>query len=198
MKQDETRQRLIDGTIHVIARDGLDKATTKQIGTETATNEAYIYRCFDSKEDMFTKTFDALDEELLAQVMQGVEIMYMAEMPFQMRCWAFYSSVWRFILGNREKCQTYVRYYYSTYFKRYSQREHKERFMPFVNKAKIAFKEEANVWMILTHMLSTMLGFAVNVFDGEIPDNEDTAEHVFRLIYVSVQQYFADSEVKAL
>ena len=32
MKQDDTRLKLIDGTIHVIARDGLDKATTKSIG----------------------------------------------------------------------------------------------------------------------------------------------------------------------
>lgn len=61
MKQDETRRMLIDGTIHVIARDGLDKATTKQIGLETSINEAYIYRCFAGKEDMFAKTFDALD-----------------------------------------------------------------------------------------------------------------------------------------
>lgn len=30
MKQDELRRRLIDGTIHVIARDGLDKATTNK------------------------------------------------------------------------------------------------------------------------------------------------------------------------
>ncbi len=29
MKQDELRQKLIDGTILVIANEGLDKATTK-------------------------------------------------------------------------------------------------------------------------------------------------------------------------
>ena len=63
MKQDETRRMLIDGTIHVIARDGLDKATTKQIGLETSINEAYIYRCFAGKEDMFAKTFDRLAAE---------------------------------------------------------------------------------------------------------------------------------------
>ena len=66
MKQDEIRRRLIDGTIHVIARDGLDKASTKQIGITTSTNEAYIYRCFEDKEDMFSKAFDSLDDELFA------------------------------------------------------------------------------------------------------------------------------------
>ena len=33
MKQDDLRQALIDGTIHVIAQNGLDKATTKAIST---------------------------------------------------------------------------------------------------------------------------------------------------------------------
>ena len=42
MKQDEIRRRLIDGTIHVIAKEGLDKASTKQIGLATTINEAYI------------------------------------------------------------------------------------------------------------------------------------------------------------
>ena len=44
MNQEELRSRLIDGTIRVIAQEGLDKATTKQIGTTTGINEAYIYR----------------------------------------------------------------------------------------------------------------------------------------------------------
>lgn len=74
MKQDDTRLKLIDGTIHVIARDGLDKATTKSIGEETSINQAYIYRHFEDKEDMFAKTFESLDEELVNKAMQHVSV----------------------------------------------------------------------------------------------------------------------------
>ena len=49
--------------------------------------------------------------------------------------------------------------------------------------------------MILNHILATMLDFAVKVFDGAVPDDEDTAEHVFRLVYFSVRQYFKREEV---
>lgn len=42
MKQDDLRVALIDGAIHVIAQNGLDKATTKAIGTATGINEGYI------------------------------------------------------------------------------------------------------------------------------------------------------------
>ncbi|MBE6680417.1 MAG: TetR/AcrR family transcriptional regulator [Ruminococcaceae bacterium] len=194
MKQDEIRRKLISGTIHVIARDGLDKATTKQIGIETSINEAYIYRCFEDKEDLFAKTFDTLDDELVAKALTHVPVMYIHQMEYEMRCWAFFVSIWKFILGNRDKCLAFIRYYYSPYFVKYSAKTHKTRFIPLVEKFKDAFLEEANVWMILNHILNTMLDFAVKVYDGDVSDTPDTAEHVFRVIYHSVKQYFKKHE----
>ena len=139
MKQDTIRLKLIEGTIRVIARHGLDKATTKQIGLETATNEAYIYRCFKSKEDMRAKAFDALDEELLEKTMQHAELMDMTDMAFGMRCRRYFFAVWSFLLGNRDKCLAYNQYFYSPYFTRYSAEGHKKRFLPLVAKFRDAF-----------------------------------------------------------
>ena len=190
MKQDETRRRLIDGTIHVIARDGLDKATTKQIGLETSTNEAYIYRCFVDKEDMFAKAFETLDEELANKAMTHVEVMYMQGMEYEMRCRFFFSAIWKFMIENRDHCLAFVRYYYSPYFKKYSAKNHKQRYKPLVEKFKDAFIDEADVWMILNHILNVMLDFAVKVHNDEMPNNDEYSEHVFRVIYRSVEQYF--------
>lgn len=190
MNQSELRLELINGTIQVIAKYGLDKASTKQIGLATSINEAYIYRCFEDKEDMFAKTFALLDEKLVSKAMQHVSVMYMQEMEYEMRCRVFFSFIWKFLLGNREKCLAFIRYYYSPYFSMYSAEEHKKRYVPLVDKFSDAFREESNVWMILNHILTTMLDFAVKVFDNAVEDNDDTAEHVFRLIYCSVRQYF--------
>ena len=190
MKRDEIRQKLIEGTIHVIATGGLDKATTKQIGTETAVNEAYIYRCFAGKEDMFAKAYDYLDSELLDKTMEYVSVMYDTTTKFKQRCRIFFFGVWRFLLSNSEKCLAYVRYYYSPYFKKYSYIIHETRFKPLVEKFSDAFIGEADVWKILNHILNVMLDFAVKVHNGLMPDNDDYSEHVFRVIYESVKQYF--------
>lgn len=194
MKQDEIRLRLIDGTIHVIAKDGLDKASTKQIGIATSTNEAYIYRCFVDKEDLLTKVFDALDEELLTKTMQFIEVMYVPEIDFEIRCRLYFSSIWSFLLENRDKCLTYVRYFYSPYFTKYSADVHKKRFAPLVAKFEIAFKNEADVWMILNHILNVMLDFAIKVHNGQMTGEGNYAEHVFRVIYASVRQYFKNEK----
>ena len=88
----------------------------------------------------------------------------------------------------------YVRYYYSPYFKKHSAEMHKQRFMPLINKFKVAFKDEADVWMILNHILNVMLDFALKVHSGEMSKKDNYTEHVFRVIYHSVEQYFRKSK----
>ena len=194
MKQDEIRRKLIDGTIHVIAKDGLDKATTKSIGEHTSINQVYIYRNFADKEDLFAKAFESLDTELADKVLQYVPVMYMQDMEYEMRCRFFFFAVWKFLLGNRDKCLTYVRYYYSPYFSAYSVEKHKKRFAPIIDKFRDAFKDEADVWMILNHILNVMLDFAVKVHNDQMSKEDNYAEHVFRVIYRSVEQYFRRNE----
>lgn len=194
MKLNEIRQILIDGTIRVIAQEGLDKATTQRIKLATAINEAYIYRCFADKEDMFAKTFDALDEEMAAVTMRSLAVMYAENMPFEERCRLYFAAVWSFLLGDRDKCLCYVQYFYSPYFMRLSEEEHIRRFAPLVEKFTPAFKPEAEVWLILTHILNVMLDFAIKVHNNRMPAGDNYSEHVFRVIYASVKQYFNNSE----
>ena len=189
MKQDETRRKLIDGTIHVIAKYGLDKATTKQISTVTSINEVYIYRCFNDKAHMFAETFESLEQELISKMLQHLPIILMKDIDFKTRCQLYFNVIWKFLLGNRDKSLTYIRYYFSTYYSKLSSEKHDNLYKPVIEKFSEGFLEGANVHMILTHILMVMLTFAVKVFEGSLPDNDDTAEHIFRILYVSVSQY---------
>ncbi len=198
MRNNDVRQKLIDGTIHVIAQEGLDKASTKLIGTTTHTNEVYIYRCFKDKEDMLARTFDALDDELFKMAMKYIKVMESTNLDWEVRCRLYFSSMWGFMLGSKEKCLTYVRYFYSTYFTRNSAASHYQRFIPLINEFKGAFKEEADVWMILNHILNVMLDFAVKVHNNLMSSEDNYSEHVFRVIYASVKQYFRRYEEKAV
>ena len=104
----------------------------------------------------------------------------------------FFEAVWKFLLGNKEKCLAFVRYYYSPYFTKYSAESHKRRYVPVVEKFKEAFKDEADVWMILNHILNVMLDFAVKAHNGQMPKEDSYVEHVFLVIYASVKQYFRE------
>ena len=190
MKQDETRRKLIEGTIRVIAQKGLDNATTKQIGTTTGLNEAYIYRCFSGKEDLFAKTFITLDKEMLEQILQNMPILYEKEPEWEERCRRFFYTIWDFVIKERDRCLAFVRYFYSPYFAKNSMEEHTLLYQPVLKAFSTAFRPEADVWMILNHMLNVALDFAVKVHIGQMPDDKIYSEHVFRVIYRSVEQYF--------
>ena len=192
MKHYDVQSRLIDRTIIVIAENGLDKTTTKAIVKGTDINEAYIYRYFSDKEDLLSHVFDTLDEELVAKVMQHLPVMYMRESEYELRCRVFFEAVWKFLLGNKEKCLAFVRYYYSPYFTKYSAESHKRRYVPVVDKFKEAFKDEADIWMILNHILNVMLDFAVKAHNGQMSEEDNYVEHVFLVIYASVKQYFRE------
>jgi AcrR family transcriptional regulator len=196
MSPQEMREILIARTTDIIATEGFDKTTTKAITSGTGINEGYIYRLFSNKEDLLAKTFVTLDEELVTLCTDRFSVMELSEVPFRDRCQLYFNAVWRFLLGNRNKCLAYIRYYYSPYFSKYSAFDHKKRYLPLVEKFTPAFRKEANVWMILNHILNTMLDFAVKVYSDAVPDNEDTAEHVFRLVYTSTEQYFNKEESK--
>ena len=192
MKHYDVQSRLTDRTIIVIAENGLDKTTTKAIVKGTDINEAYIYRYFSDKEDLLSHVFDTLDEELVAKVMQHLPVMYMRELEYELRCRMFFEAVWKFLLGNKEKCLAFVRYYYSPYFTKYSAESHKHRYVPVVEKFKEAFKDEADVWMILNHILNVMFDFAVKAHNGQMSKEDHYVEHVFLVIYASVKQYFRE------
>jgi len=196
MSPQEMRQTLIAKTISVIANEGLDKTTTKAITQGTGINEAYIYRCFAHKEDLLTKAFETLDEELVRKAMQHISVMYMSELEYELRCRVFFEAVWKFLLGNKDKCLAFVRYYYSPYFTKYSASEHKKRYSQLVEKFSEAFIKEANAWMLLNHILNVMLDFAVKVFSEAVENNDDTTEHVFRLVYYSIQPYLKRNNQK--
>ncbi len=195
MKHQNVRNRLIENTIRIIAENGFDKTTTKAIVSGTDINEAYIYRDFSDKEDLFAKVFDQLDEELIAKLMQHLPVMYMSELEFGVRCRVFFTAVWKFLLGNKEKCLAFVQYYYSPRFNKYSADRHKQRYRPLVEKFSEAFIDEADVWMILNHILNVMLDFAVKVHNDHMSKEDSYSEHVFRVIYRSVEQYFKKEEV---
>ena len=58
----EMRQSFIDSAIRIVARDGMEKTTTKAIAAEAKLNEAYIYKCFSGKDELLSAALHMEDE----------------------------------------------------------------------------------------------------------------------------------------
>ena len=193
MSPTDMREVLLNQTIAVIAENGMDKTTTKAIASGAGVNEAYIYRCFSNKDALLSRTFDKLDDELVTISARSIAVMQLQALDMESRWRLFFRDVWEFLLCNKSKCLAFVRYYYSPYFVKYSAEAHRKRYAAVEAEFSKLFLDEADVWMIMNHILNVMLDFAVKVYNGQMPRTEEYSEHVFRVVYASVKQYFRHS-----
>ena len=161
-RERNAKQAFIEGTVRVVARDGLDKTTTKAIATEAGLSEAYIYRCFESKEALLCAAFHMEDVAFAYFLKQNLVGMHIQNAPWKDRAFQLWSASWRFILGRKDDCLFYLRYYYSANCRTYAYEEHLQCFH---------------------QVFDTMLSFAARVLGGEMPDDDATTQWAFEQIY---------------
>ena len=99
----------MESAIHVVATEGIHKATTKAIANHSGVNEVYIYRLFEDKDDLFAQTFALIDSELIACILKYEPIMNMQGIEIEERCYIFFKSCWRNIL-DYDKCSFFIKY----------------------------------------------------------------------------------------
>src|SRR5687768_13756727 len=54
----QRRRDFIDAAVEVIAKDGIDGATTRRIAEQAKANVAMLHYCYDSKEDLFADVYE--------------------------------------------------------------------------------------------------------------------------------------------
>ncbi len=200
--EEEIRATLINNAIHLIAEGGFEKATTKNLThysdtpNELKMNEVYIYRLFGSKEELYQSAFLNLDQELVEAIRSAlISATNGFMLDTKKAFYEFFIIVWQFLLKNEEHCRCYVRYYYSVYFKGKALVQHQQHFNSIVKNFAPLFIEEADVKAIMHSVFTTLLDFAIRVFNGELVDNEENRPHVFNVLYCMVLTYLKKPEI---
>ena len=187
----EVRQRLIDSTIRVVARDGLDRATTKAISCEAGINEVYIYRLFNDKEHLFECTYDMLDDEMIACITKNLSLIDETEGLSECeKAWLFFARCWEFLLGNREKCSYFIKYYYSRFYDGYPTHIRAQKYESVRSHFSCFLKDSALAARLQNHIFDMVFSTVIKVIRGELPDDDKTAKELFDFIYNSVAKYF--------
>ena len=188
------REIFINNAISLVATGGFESATTRAIAgdrkevNDVKLNEAHIYRVFGTKERLFAEAFSVLDEELLCVITENLSIMK-KDGDFRQQYEETFSNIWRLMLHDEERCRYYTRYYHSVYFRNEIYAEHKRRYTPLMEKISPRFVPSADVWAIFQHVFTSLLEFALRVYNGTLPDNEDTATHIVNVTYSAMAPY---------
>ncbi len=190
MEQKEIRQAFIQSAIHVVAQQGLVKATTKAIAAAAGLNEAYIYKCFRGKDELLAAALRQEDEGFANLLRETFPIMRNLTLTWKERCFILWKNSWDFILQKDDECIFYLRYYYSADFNVHAREEHLAYFHALVRRVTYVFRPDTDVYMLTHQMFETMLAFAAHVMAGEMEDNDLTTERTFEQIYSFVAPHF--------
>jgi len=180
----EVRQALMSSTIRVVASQGIQNATTKALSKDSGLSEVYIYRHFKDKDDLFKQTFDSLDKELTYLMMTSLKKVKAnnSDGTVKIGFRSVYHDFWRFTLSDRDKCSFFIQYYYSSYYPSHSEDERKLTYKPLLDSISPAFAEGTDAWIELNHMYDVVFPKLLRVIRGNIPDNTETEENVYREI----------------
>lgn len=188
----EMKDRLIASAVTVVARDGLSKATTKAIAAEADLNEAYIYRAFDSKEDLLKEAMKMEDRNFVALLSGQIALMKNETLSWRERSYQLWSKAWNFITSIPDDCSFYIRYYYSANYRTYAQEEHLQIYRPIIEHFRSKMRPGVNTELLVHQIFVTMLAFAAKVIDGSETNDEKLKEFVFSQIYSFVQPHLLD------
>ena len=183
MAQQSMKQTFMMSAVRVIARDGLVKATTKAIAAEAGLNEAFIYRCFSSKDELLSAAFYQENENFTTLLRETLPVMHMPGLTWKERAFLLWKQSWEFILKNEADCIFYIRYCYSADCRAQAYDTHLTHFQALIEKVRPAFKPGTNVDMLVHQIFDTMLAFATRVLNGEMENSEAMTEWTFEQIY---------------
>ena len=183
MEQESMKQAFMECAVRVVARDGMEKATTKAIAAEAKLNEAYIYKCFSNKDELLSAALHMEDVRLANLLQKTLPVMHMPDLPWKERAYILWKRSWDFILQRPENCAFYPRYYYSASYRAHAYERHLACFKPLIEKVSKSFKPGTNMDMLVHQIFFTMLFYASCFLEGELENSEAATQWAFEQIY---------------
>lgn len=183
MEISEMKRLFQKSAVHVVAREGLDRVTTKAIAKEAHLNEAYIYKCYSGKDELLNETLHMEDEDFATLLNELLPVMHDPALPWKSRAFVLWKRCWDFILEERDDCIFYIRFYFASIGLNAVYRKHLESYQPLIEKVRPSFKSGTNMEMVIHQIFCTMLFFASRVMDGDLANNEETTHFTFEQIY---------------
>lgn len=189
MKAENMRLALINSTIQTISEVGIDGATTKLLATKAGVNEAYIYRIFGGKEQLFKETFTYIDKEFSAAMLKFFPVLYDRNFDAKLSFRNFFEKIWQYALTDKERCSFFIRYYYSRCYTNLISEERKIIYAKVMKRFDMAFPYGTDTWWLFNHILDVIFSSAVKILRNELPDNKQTKDNVFNLIFAALQPH---------
>ena len=179
---------LLESVVTVVARVGIENASTRLIGQEAGFQDAFIYRYFESKDHLLAQAYREENEKLMNILIQVIdrENQMIDEKPLKDRSACVIQAAWKYLTDNPRICKYLVYYYNSPGFAKYALDDHKKWLDKLCDLLYPTFLDRDEAATLLYMIFNSVYGFAMQVANGELPNTNETAQRVFANVYTAI------------
>jgi len=178
-------------TMNVIAREGLERLTTKSVESESNISERYIFLLYGNKDALLKQTFDTIEKTYVAVLCSEFRKAFETETKTEVILHRAWLANWKYATGNPVMTKFYIRYYYSEQFERYSKEDHSRNLAPLLEIVRPMFADRKYADDTLGYIFTTMLSSALASITGTQSSDEVLSERIFRMLFQSIKDQLA-------
>lgn len=173
-------EQMINATIKLGAKIGLESVTTMKVGTACGVAEPTVYRHFGSKENLLYKAYLSIDN-VLAGIIDKLEF----DDPKKVKPSA--DKVWReafeYFISHRDETLYYIQYRHSIHYNTALDMERSGAYGTLYKKNLEAAKEKNEDYAMITgFVVDNTVNFAEKVHRGQLEDNAKLRDFMSALI----------------
>lgn len=193
---DDKRLALLQSTVRAVAKYGMKDVSTRSISGDAGVNDAYIYRYFKDKEDLLMQAYLLENDRFMRHVIQRIDLVRKQTVTQEQadRFRLVFNAAWRYLIDTPDVCRFFMYYYHSPNFEKYAQEEYRKQLDMIAEKIAPLFNSEEDAEHCLYALFILLNSFSHQVVNGELPDNAETEDRVFRMTYNAICAQMKNSE----
>lgn len=187
MKYKNAWGQLIESTIQIGAREGIEKLTTRKIAVAAGLPDTYIYRFCKDKKELIQETFMEIGSRIGKALDYAASRMdpETAHVDYIVRI--LWCSYWNYLVEHEEELRFFLNFHHSGYFTKQMAQRWSENYMTFGRLMAEMLKlyhisSFSSAPVLIAHIEMGTLDMAIAYQRGVVPQTKENVEAIYRVI----------------
>lgn len=184
---------LLDATVRVVAKKGVEGTSTRAIAAEAGhgLTDTVIYRFFSGKEDLLLKAFVRESTDFMRQVETLLPVLWETKISREQRLRFLWHTVWTWLSQHKAASTFMIRYYYSASFDENAKNSYQAVWQPIADRLR-GLLPDADTESLVYMALETTASSIYPVCAEWRPDGAGASEYGFRRLNGLVNEFLSN------
>lgn len=185
MSRQQLQMTLVNAAIKIGSEQGIEKIKTRTIEAVSGVNQAYLYQCFTSLEDLIKCAYIYANTQIIEALLDWMPVFRDEPNIHSEEVELMWLKCWQFLIDNIDLCRYCMRLRFSASYGEYMAKEKLYIIQNYMSKLdpetikKFRYSKKLSCYI---HVFDIVKMFITKVSDGEISNNKETAMELYSVV----------------